>query len=265
MPLTESGALSHCGNWLRQHDHDRYLCCLFTDAERREALFALFAFVSEIARIQVAAAEPLPGLLRLQWWRDQVDGLAQSTAHSHPVIAGLINARDRFGLDATMLAALVEACQDAFDNDGAADSDLSMQWLQARATIVIPVALAILGHATPSARERAEAASMAWALVRDLLQAAGGRPVVPLPLRDQDRLRQAVHERALLARDHLDRVRQLRGAPYRPVAPLLLPARLAALYLKRLERADWNPLEPAVSAPVPLKAGILWWASVWCR
>jgi hypothetical protein len=38
-----------------------------------------------------------------------------------------------------------------------------------------------------------------------------------------------------------------------------LQARLARLYLDRLERAGFNAFDPAVNADMPLKAWSLWW------
>ena len=42
-------------------------------------------------------------------------------------------------------------------------------------------------------------------------------------------------------------------------APVLLQARLARLYLDRLEKAGFNAFDPAINAVVPLKAWSLWW------
>ena len=64
---------SYCGALLRRHDADRYLTALFAPGERREALFALYAFNLEIARMREAVSEPMMGLIRLQWWRDALE------------------------------------------------------------------------------------------------------------------------------------------------------------------------------------------------
>ena len=55
--------------------------------ERRDALFALYAFNVEIARVREAVREPLAGEIRLQWWSDVLagGGMGEIEAHrSHP-------------------------------------------------------------------------------------------------------------------------------------------------------------------------------------
>ena len=64
----------HCAALVREADRDRYLATLFAPAEHRDALFALYAFNVEIARVRELAREPLPGEIRLQWWREVLSG-----------------------------------------------------------------------------------------------------------------------------------------------------------------------------------------------
>ena len=44
-------------------------------AAAREALFALYAFDHEIAKVRHVVREPMAGLVRFQWWRDALDGI----------------------------------------------------------------------------------------------------------------------------------------------------------------------------------------------
>ena len=64
----------HCAALVREADRDRYLATLFAPAEHRDALFALYAFNVEIARVRELAREPMPGEIRLQWWREVLAG-----------------------------------------------------------------------------------------------------------------------------------------------------------------------------------------------
>jgi phytoene synthase len=59
---------------VRRRDPDRYFCALFAPAPRREALFTLYAFNDELARAGEVASEPGLALIRLQWWREVVEG-----------------------------------------------------------------------------------------------------------------------------------------------------------------------------------------------
>ena len=55
-------------------DRDRYLADLFAPADARPHLFALHAFNVEIARVRGKVSEPMPGEIRLQWWREHLRG-----------------------------------------------------------------------------------------------------------------------------------------------------------------------------------------------
>ena len=63
-------SFDHCEALVRAADKDRYLATLFAPERCRRALFALYAFNVEVARIRELAREPMPGEIRLQWWRD---------------------------------------------------------------------------------------------------------------------------------------------------------------------------------------------------
>lgn len=58
-------------------DRDRYLSVLYAPEDKRGALATLYAFNAEIARIRDLVHEPLPGEVRLQWWRDLINGEAR--------------------------------------------------------------------------------------------------------------------------------------------------------------------------------------------
>ena len=67
-------AFAYCAELVRAADRDRFLAALFAPAEHRGALYALYAFNVEMARVREVAREPLPGEIRLQWWSDVLSG-----------------------------------------------------------------------------------------------------------------------------------------------------------------------------------------------
>ncbi len=67
-----------------------YLATLFAPAQHRGALHALYAFNIEIARVRDAARQPMPGEIRLQWWREVIDGERAGEALANPVAAALL-------------------------------------------------------------------------------------------------------------------------------------------------------------------------------
>ena len=75
----------HCATLVRDRDRDRYLATLFAPIEVRDGLFALYAFDAEISRVRDLAREPMPGEIRLHWWRDAILGGRTGEAAANPV------------------------------------------------------------------------------------------------------------------------------------------------------------------------------------
>ena len=71
----------HCRDLLREHDYARYIASLYLDEELRQAAFAIFAFDVEISRIASQVSEPMPGEIRIQWWRDTLKSNEQDVGH----------------------------------------------------------------------------------------------------------------------------------------------------------------------------------------
>ena len=101
-------AFAHCGALLRAADKDRFLTTLFAPAEHRDALFALYAFNVEIARVREVVREPVAGEIRLQWWRDVFDGPGRGEVAAHPVAAALLASMARYRLPREPFKALIE-------------------------------------------------------------------------------------------------------------------------------------------------------------
>ncbi len=102
-------AFAHCETLVRAADRDRFLATLFAPPERRGALFALYAFNLEIARVREVVREPVSGEIRLQWWTDLLSGAGRGEAESHPVAAALLATVARYGLPPQRLQSIVEA------------------------------------------------------------------------------------------------------------------------------------------------------------
>ena len=76
---------------VRQRDPDRYFCALFAPGIGRAALLTLTAFNHELARALEVTREPGLALIRLQWWREVVEGAARAHDVATP-LAGLLAA-----------------------------------------------------------------------------------------------------------------------------------------------------------------------------
>ena len=74
-------AFDHCEGLVREGDKDRFLATLFAPQKYRRPLHALYAFNLEIAKVRETAREPMPGEVRLQWWRDRSEEPRLNSSH----------------------------------------------------------------------------------------------------------------------------------------------------------------------------------------
>jgi phytoene synthase len=103
--VAPASLLSPLGETVRRHDPDRYYCTLFAPPARRETLFVLYAFNHELARAREVVREPFAALIRLQWWREVVEGARRR----HDVAGPLGAALDAGALQPSTLAGMIEA------------------------------------------------------------------------------------------------------------------------------------------------------------
>ena len=75
---------------------------------RRDALYALYAFNLETAKTAEVVSEPLLGEIRLQWWRDAIDGIYEGSVREHPVLAALAEAIGTWGLERSRFHAILD-------------------------------------------------------------------------------------------------------------------------------------------------------------
>ena len=75
---------------LRGLDGDLYLCHLFVPAEKRGALLTLYHLYADIARIPASVSDPMVGAIRLQWWRDLLDAVANGDGRGTPIGEALL-------------------------------------------------------------------------------------------------------------------------------------------------------------------------------
>src|ERR1700752_280639 len=106
-PVTDDAA--YCADLVRTHDFAGYASTLFLPAPARRPVLALRAFDVELRRIRDHITQPLPGEIRLQWWRDLIESEARGNVEGNPVAAELLEAISRHELPRHQLSRLVDA------------------------------------------------------------------------------------------------------------------------------------------------------------
>jgi phytoene/squalene synthetase len=117
--------LQACAARVERGDPDRFRVAMAAPPPAREILFPLYAFNLEVARAPWVTREPMLAEMRLQWWRDAVEGAAAGTpppAHEVAGPLGALIASRR--LDPAPLDDLIEARRRDIEAEPFASQDL---------------------------------------------------------------------------------------------------------------------------------------------
>jgi 15-cis-phytoene synthase len=273
-------AYAHCEALVRDSDKDRYLASLFAPAEARPHLHALHAFAAEIARVRALAREPLPGEIRLQWWRDVVEGRAWGEVSANPVAAALIDTLARCSLPKERLVALIDAhAFDLYDEAMVGLADLDAYAGCTSGTLLALAAQILGGKDSTGASDAAVApAGIAWGVAQRLRRfprdVAHRQLFVPLDLlarhgvtrSEIDARQNTAGLRAALAslrdhaRDAFSRFAAAATGIPAPCAPAFLPTALVPQLLAKLDAAAANPFAD-VEVPQWRRQWALWRAA----
>lgn len=248
---------------VRNQDPDRYLATLFAPAEVREALFALYAFDHEIAKVRRLVREPMAGLVRLQWWRDALDGIEAGDVLAHPVVVGLSQAITERGLDRGFLDGAIEARERELEEEPPDAIAAFERHLQAANGGIARAAVSMLGGHDSKVLSMADRLGLTLGLLEKLrlLEAARGELPLWLPkpflvehgLADQgsehprdDEGRTAKMEGlrrklARMAREQLALARKDQASIKRPFLTVFFPGTLAEIRLRDLDRSGNHP------------------------
>lgn len=251
----------HCATLVRDADRDRYHATLFAPADHRGALNALYAFNIEITRVRELAREPMPGEIRLQWWREVLTGERDGEAAAHPVAAALRETLAHHNIAGERPAALIDAHTfDLYDEPMATLADLE-NYASKTQGVLFAMAAEILGVPGVAGIALTRCAGIAYSIAGILralpVHAARRQLYLPLELlerHDVNRanifarqaeipLRAALAELRAHARGHLAAAQAELDAAPPEILPALLPAATVGPALRRMERGSYKPFE----------------------
>jgi phytoene synthase len=162
--------LNACAALVEKADPDRFAATMASPVAARQVLFPLYAFNVEVARAPWVTQESMIAEMRLQWWRDALEEIAEgASVRRHEVVTPLSRVLDRD--DASRLDRLVAARRWDIYRDPFEDGDHFRRYIDetavgpmfvaahaiARTADValspdVEAALQALGHATGLAR-----------------------------------------------------------------------------------------------------------------
>ena len=260
-----SDSRSYCAQEVRRLDRERYLAALFAPGKRRGALFALYAFNLEIAKTAEVVSEPLLGEIRLQWWRDAIDGLYEGSMREHPVLAALAEAVGAWGLERSRFRSIVDGRAADLRERPFADLDALEDYVAGTAVPLVELACQTLGAEndgmTTFAREAGLGTGLAGVLRAIPFHARQRRLYVPLSLMTESGIApaalfdrtppksfaEAVEPIAARARAHIAQVRRIRHDIPVAARAALLPLAMSEAYLRRLARNGHDTFDPRLT------------------
>jgi 15-cis-phytoene synthase len=249
--------MSALADLVKQADPDRYIATLFAPADKRDSLFALYAFDAEISRIVDLAHDPLPGEIRLQWWRDVANGERDGEAAGHPVASALLQTVATHDLPRSAFDAYCEARIFDFYHDVMPDCTALEAYLGATHSAIFQLAVMILNRdAAKAASDAAGHAGVAQGIARILCRLpvilARGQGYVPQDILDAAGISQDVFlaggnaagskrvtdAMSALSLDHFTRFQRVKRDLPKQLLSAFLPIATVPRLLRAVDRLD---------------------------
>lgn len=270
-------AFQHCEALVREGDPDRYFATLFAPLSARPHLFALIAFSLTIARVREAASNPMAGEIRLQWWRDALQGEARGDVKANPVAAALDDAIVKRKLGRQPFVDLIDArVFDLYEDPMPRVNDLEGYCGETASALIRLGALVLCDGGEPGGAAAAGHAGVAYG-VTGLLRALPwhsrrGQVYLPADIlktygvtredivtgRGGPGLVGATADLRALARRHLKAYEAARATIAPAARPAFLPVALVEPYLAAMERPGYDPLNTVVEIPRWRRLWTLW-------
>lgn len=235
--MSWSDDLNACAAIVERGDPLRFRTAMMAPVAQRGALFALYAFNVEVSRAPWVTSEAMIAEMRLQWWRDVLEEIAEgATVRRHEVatpLAEVITQDQARLLDTLVAARRWDIYRDAFENEVHLK-----RYIDQTAGHLMWVAASILGQAaeTPVRRAGFAAGVGAWLRAIPALEAAGRVPLL-------DGTPAGVVALAQQGRDALQEARKARSQVSRACTPALLMATAGEPALDHAARSPQSVVE----------------------
>ena len=269
---------AHCEGHVRQGAYDVWLAMLFAPAAKRRHLYALHAFLLEVEHVRSRVHEALAGEMRLQWWRDAIEGEARGDVGAHPVAAALIDTIVTFRLPREALTEVIEVHRfDLYDDPMATLHDWESYAEQTTATAIRLASIILTDKLEPGGIAAASHAGAALSVMRQLADLGRERTPVFIPadllarhnLKPADieagqvtsSIAQALTDMRGIARLHLEALRRQAKSIDPTALPAYLTVSLVEPTLRLGERKDFDPFRSILILPRWRRQWVLWRAS----
>lgn len=246
---------------VKAYDYDRFLVTLFAPSQVREDLFALYAFNHEVAKIREAVSEPMLGEIRLQWWRESIDGIYEDNPRNHEVVLPLHAAVKRTNVAKQEFINIINArAADIYDENPKSLSEFEM-YLGETSGNLTRIAAQMIGEKNEDVLSMAYELGQVWGLIGTLrairYHISLKKLSLPQDLMDEfdvkkrdifsmecdEKVQNLIKTLSLSAHQYLDHIATDKKKLSKEMKSLFLLSALSRSYLNTIKKADYNPFE----------------------
>ncbi|CAG8503025.1 21619_t:CDS:2 [Cetraspora pellucida] len=258
-------AIKYCSDLVRKHDPENYLVSMFYPKHLRKIYYAIRAFNLELIMVRDSVSSPQIGKIRMQFWRDTIDNVFKGKPPQQPIAQVLFNALETCRLSPLFFKRVIDEREAILDDlPYFATKDLE-SYGENTASCLLYLHLESLNVKDMQADHVASHIGKAIGIVTILRAfpylASKRRMLLSTEILAKHNISQeeifrsgsvkglddAVFEVATLAHDHLLTARSFLPDIPGQALPALLSAVPCDLYLKRLEKYNFNVFEPKVN------------------
>lgn len=252
---------TYCAKQVKTYDYDRFLTTLFAASERRENLFALYAFNHEVAKIREAVSEPMLGEIRLQWWREAIDGIYANEPRNHEVVLPLSDAIHQHNLSKELFINIIDArAADIYDENPKTLADFE-SYLGGTSGNLMLLAAEIIGEQDPQVLSLAYDMGLVWGLIgtirsiryhislskislpQDLMDEHGVSKLDIFSCQHSDNIKSVIKALCDAAEGYLNQIAADKKIITKQTRTIFLLSALSRSYLNMIKKADYNPFK----------------------
>jgi phytoene/squalene synthetase len=250
---------TYCAKQVKAYDYDRFLVTLFAPAKAREDLFALYAFNHEVAKIRETVSEPMLGEIRLQWWREAIEGIYAGTPRNHEVVLPLEQAVKNTNIAASSFMKIIDArTADIYDENPKTLADFE-NYLGATSGNLTRIAAEMLGEQDEHVLSMAYDLGLVWGLTgtirairyhislnklslpQELMDEFKVKKRDVFGLEESENIKNLIKALSMSAHQYLDQMAKDKSKLSKEMKSLFLMSALSRSYLNTIKGADYNP------------------------
>ncbi|MEP5759721.1 MAG: squalene/phytoene synthase family protein [Litoreibacter sp.] len=139
-------SLAACADLVERADPLRFRCAMAAPIETQDKLLPLYAFNIEISRAPWVTQEPMIAEMRLQWWRDVVEEMANGgVVRSHEVVDAVTKVIKEAGVNPMLLDQMIAARRWDIYRDAFEDRSHFDEYIDQTAATLMWVSAQVLG------------------------------------------------------------------------------------------------------------------------